>query len=86
MEKCRYFNAERLTDWATYLLNCPLNVLENLLDFMSSDQLEKRLKDKLAWLDKYHSEIPLWATMIEMNRTLEKQLKVLGLNQVSINR
>jgi hypothetical protein len=62
--QCRYFNAERLTDWATYLLNCPLNILENLLNFMSSDKLEKRLKYKLAWLDKYQSEIPLWATMI----------------------
>ena len=83
--QCRYFNAERLTDWATYLLNCPLNILENLLNFMSSDQLEKRLKDKLAWLNKYQSEIPLWATMIEMTRTLEKQLKVFGLNQDSLN-
>lgn len=83
--QCRYFNAERLTDWATYLLNCPLNILENLLNFMSSDKLEKRLKYKLAWLDKYQSEIPLWATMIEMTRTLEKQLKISGLNKESPN-
>ncbi|MDJ0582352.1 hypothetical protein [Crocosphaera sp.] len=83
--QCRYFNAERLTNWATYLLNCPLNILDKLLGFMEKDKLEKRLKDKLAWLDKYQSEIPLWSTMIDMTRTLEKQLKIFGLNQESLS-
>ena len=65
----RYFKAERLTDWATYLLNCPLNILEKLLGFMEKDKLEKRLKYQLTWLDKYQTKIPLWSTMIEMTRT-----------------
>lgn len=82
--QCRYFNAERLVDWATDLLNCPLNIFEQLLGFIERDKVEKRLKDKFIWLDKYQPDIPLWATMIQMTRTLEKQLKVLGLNQESI--
>jgi hypothetical protein len=82
--QCRYFNAERLVDWATKLLNCPLDILSNLLEKLELDQLESRLKEKFSWLGKYLKTIPLWKTMIQMTRTLEKQLKVFGLNQESL--
>lgn len=37
----------------------------------------------MIWLNKYQEQIPLWGKMIQMTRTLEKQLKTLGLNRQS---
>jgi hypothetical protein len=82
--QCRYFNAERLVDWAKTLLNCSLDTFLDLLKNFEFNQLEERLKEKLSWLGKYLKVIPLWETMIQMTRTLEKQLKALGLNQDSL--
>ncbi len=82
--KCRYFNAERLVNWADKLLNCPLDIFSDLLKGSESNQIEERLKAKFSWLGKYQEKIPLWATMIQLTRTLEKQLKVSGLNQESL--
>ena len=81
--QCRYFNSERLVNWATSLLNCPLEILRELLSSIPANKVEQRLKEKLVWLNKYQQEIPLWATMVQMTRTLEKQLKLFGLNQKS---
>lgn len=72
--QCRYFNTERLANWAVNLLNCPLDIFQDLLEVIDSNKLEERLKDKFSWLDKYQHEIPLWVTMVQMTRTLEKQL------------
>ena len=83
--QCRYFNTERLANWAVNLLNCPLEIFQDLLEVIDSNKLKERLKDKFSWLDKYQHEIPLWVTMVQMTRTLEKQLKVFGLNQESVN-
>jgi hypothetical protein len=82
--QCRYFNAERLVNWATNLLNCPLTIFDKLLPLIDTEQLDQRLKEKLMWLNKYQEQIPLWSMMIRMTRTLEKQLKLLGLNQQSL--
>jgi hypothetical protein len=82
--QCRYFNVERLVDWATDLLNCPLDIFPDLLEGIESNKVEKRLKEKFSWLNKYQLKIPLWATMVQITRTLEKQLKVFGLNQESV--
>lgn len=81
--QCRYFNAERLVNWAINLLSCPLDIFADLLPSLDHDNLEKRLKEKLIWLNKYQEQIPLWAKMIQMTRSLEKQLKILGLNRNS---
>ncbi len=70
--QCRYFNSERLVNWAVNLLNCPLDIFEDLLGLIDGNKLEKRLKDKFAWLDKYQQEIPLWARMVQMTRTERK--------------
>lgn len=82
--QCRYFNVERLVDWATNLLNCPLDIFPDLLEVIEFTKIEERLKEKLSWLNKYQQEIPLWGTMVLMTRTLEKQLKLFGLNQESV--
>ncbi len=81
--QCRYFNLERLVNWAIDLLNSPLDICYQLLPSMDRKKLEKRLKDKLVWLDKYQEQIPLWALMSQMTRALEKQLKIFGLNRQS---
>ncbi len=83
--QCRYFNAERLVDWATDLLNCPPDIFQDLLQVIEFNQVEERLKDKFSWLDKYQEKIPLWSKMIQMTRTLEQQVKLLGLNQESVS-
>ncbi len=62
----------------------PLEYFEQLLGFIERDKVEKRLKDKFIWLDKYQLDIFVMGNDDQMTRTLEKQLKVLGLNQESI--
>ena len=81
--QCRYFNAERLVNWAIDLLNCPVKVCSQLIPSIDTSKLEPRLKEKLMWLHKYQKQIPLWTKMCQMTRTLEKQLKIFGLNQES---
>jgi len=81
--QCRYFNLERLVNWAINLLNSPLDICYQLLPSMDSKKLEQRLKDKFVWLNKYQEQIPLWAKMSQMTRILEQQLKILGLNRQS---
>ena len=83
--QCRYFNTERLANWAFDLLNCPLDIFQELLETIESNELEQRLKSQFSWLNKYQDKIPLWVTMVQMTRTLEKQLKLFGLNQESVN-
>lgn len=81
--QCRYFNAERLVNWAINLLNSPLHICAQLLPSIEINKLEQRLKEKLSWLHNYQEQIPLWAKMCQMTRTLEKQLKIFGLNRES---
>ena len=81
--QCRYFNLERLVNWACNLLNCPLDIFEQLLPSIERNKLEQRLKEKLLWLVRYQEQIPLWMMMIKMTRTLEKQVKIFGLNRQS---
>ncbi len=81
--QCRYFNAERLVNWAIDLLNCPVKSCSQLLPSIDISKLEQRLKEKLIWLHKYQKQISLWAKMCQMTRTLEKQLKIFGLNRES---
>lgn len=42
--QCRYFNAERLVDWAKKLLNCPLDIFSKVLKKSESNQAEKILQ------------------------------------------
>ncbi|XWK91761.1 MAG: hypothetical protein U7127_31605 (plasmid) [Phormidium sp.] len=42
--QCRYFNVERLVDWATNLLKCPLDIFPDLLEVIEFTKVEERLK------------------------------------------
>ena len=81
--QCRYFNVERLVTWARNLLDFPLALFFNLVPSIEFERLKKRLKDKFAWLINYQNSLFLWQKMVQMTRSLEKQLKLLGLSQQS---
>ena len=81
--QCRYFNVERLVNWAIKLLNSPLDILFDLIPSIEIKQIEQRLKDKFSWLINYQDSLFLWQKMGQMTRSLEKQLKLFGLSQQS---
>ena len=82
--QCRYFNVEKLINWAQKLLDSQLDTLVELLPTIEPSDLNQRLKDKLGWLIDYQQELGIWAQMVQMTRTLETQLKLCGLNQQSL--
>ena len=53
--QCRYFNVEKLIDWARKLLDAPWETLVELVPTLEPVPLTERLKDKLGWLIDYHS-------------------------------
>lgn len=46
--------------------------------------IKKKIIDKLGWLVDYQSELVRWHQMTVLTRTLETQLKKLGINQQSL--
>ncbi|MBW4689700.1 MAG: hypothetical protein KME40_32550 [Komarekiella atlantica HA4396-MV6] len=80
---CRYFNVEKLIDWAQKLLNCPIDTLLKLVLNSEIEILNQKLIMKFGWLRDYLEVICLWGQMVLMTRTLEKQLKINGINQQS---
>lgn len=82
--QCRYFNVERLTEWGLKLLNSQLDTLVELVKNSDPSVINKKLIDKLGWLVDYQSELIRWHQMTVLTRTLETQLKKLGINQQSL--
>jgi len=82
--QCRYFNIERLTDWGLNLLNCNIDAVTKLVKNSDSNVINKKLIDKLGWLVDYQPEILRWHQMTVLTRTLETQVKKLGINQQSL--
>ena len=82
--QCRYFNVEKLIDWARKLLDSPLETLVELMPTLELATLKQRLFDRLGWLIDYQKDLSLWGQMVNMTRTLETQLKLCGLNQQSL--
>ncbi|MBG1259138.1 hypothetical protein F8S20_08285 [Nostoc sp. BAE] len=80
---CRYFNVEKLIDWAQKFLNCPIDTLLKLVPNSEREILNQKLIMKFGWLRDYLEVICLWGQMVMMTRTLEKQLKINGINQQS---
>jgi hypothetical protein len=78
--QCRYFNVEKLLDWAENLLNSPLDILANLVP-IEPNILNSKLKDKFAWLASYQGQLRHWKQMVQMTRTVETHIKRSGLNQ-----
>jgi hypothetical protein len=81
--QCRYFNIERLIDWAIQLLDSPVDTIVELLPDIEDDILKQKLKSKLGWLINYQDSLSIWSQMVKMTRTIETQLKTRGLNQES---
>lgn len=81
--QCRYFNIERLINWAIKLLGSPLDTIVELLPNIEHNILKQKLKSKLGWLINYQDSLSNWSQMVKMTRTIETQLKICGLNQES---
>lgn len=81
---CRYFNVERLIDWAQKTWNASIDVIAGLLPNLEPKVLNQKLNDKLGWLIEYQSEIKVWSQMVKMTRTVETELKTCGINQQSV--
>ncbi len=83
--QCRYFNVEILMKWAIKMSNSSLDNIAKLVPNIPQELLEKKVVDKLEWLDSYQSDIKYWNQIVKMTRTLETQLKLEGINHQSLN-
>jgi hypothetical protein len=81
--RCRYFNIEKLINWAQKLLNCPIETLLKLAPTSDPESLNQKLIMKFGWLRDYQQELCIWEQMLLMTRTIEAQLKINGINQQS---
>lgn len=79
--QCRYFNVEKLLDWAFNILNSPLDILADLVPNISPDILQSKLKEKFAWLASYQYSLRHWNQMVQITRRVETLIKLDGLNQ-----
>lgn len=82
--QCRYFNVERLIDWAQKVWNCSIDLIADLLPNIETKVLNQKLNDKFGWLIEYQEEIKVWSQMIEITRTVETYLKTRGISQQSV--
>ena len=83
--QCRYFNVERLTDWAIKLLNSPVKTLLELVPNSEPSTLNQKIIDKLGWLVDYQSALIHCHQMVTLTRSIETQLKQSGLNHQVLN-
>lgn len=82
--QCRYFNVERLTNWAIKLLNSPVETLIQLMPDIEHKLILSKIVEKLAWLADYEADLIHWNQMVTMTRRLETQLKQLGINSQTL--
>ncbi|UKO96065.1 hypothetical protein [Nostoc sp. UHCC 0870] len=82
--QCRYFNVEKLINWAEKLLKCPIETLLKLAETSDPDIFNQKLIMKFGWLKDYQEDIRIWSQMVMMTRALEIQLKQNGINQESL--
>ena len=69
--QCRYFNVERLTEWASQLLSSSPETLMTLISESHLLVTANRLIDKLGWLTSYESEL----TSVESNVIINSQCR-----------
>lgn len=79
--QCRYFNVDKLLDWAENLLNSPLDILADLVPNIEPDILHSKLKEKFGWLASYQDSLRDWNQMVQITRFVETLIKLDGLNQ-----
>lgn len=82
--QCRYFNVERLVEWANQLLKSPLDVIFQLIPDHNPEEISQRLKEKFTWLAYYEEPLKKWRKMVFLTRSLEKQVKIDGFHQQSV--
>lgn len=81
--QCRYFNVERLTQWALNLLKLSPKTLMTLMPESDQSLVADKLIDKLGWLIGYESELIEWNRMVLLTRSVETHLKRAGINHQS---
>ena len=82
--QCRYFNIERLTHWGIKLLNSREETLIKLMPDIEPSLIYPKIIEKLGWLADYEADLIHWNQMVTMTRSLETQLKKLGVNSQSL--
>jgi hypothetical protein len=81
--QCRYFNVERLTEWAINLLSSSPETLITLIPESDLVLVTDRLIDKLGWLTGYELELIKWNQMVLLTRSIETHLKRAGISHQS---
>jgi hypothetical protein len=81
--QCRYFNVERLTEWAINLLSSSTESLTKLMPDEDSTSLAEKMIDKLEWLTDYALDIIKWNEMLILTRSVETHLKQSGISDRS---
>lgn len=82
--QCRYFNIERLTNWGIKLLNSSSETLIKLTSNIEPTLIYRKIIEKLGWLVDYEADLIQWNQMVTMTRSLETQVKKLGINSQSL--
>ena len=65
-------------------MNSPIDTLVKLVENGDESVINKKIVDKLGWLVDYQPELIRCHQMTVLTRTLETQLKKLGINQQSL--
>jgi hypothetical protein len=81
--QCRYFNVERLTDWASKLLGSSTETLMKLFPVAERALIAEKMIDKLGWLTSYELDLVKWNKMLGLTRSVETYLKQSGISSGS---
>jgi hypothetical protein len=81
--QCRYFNVERLTEWASNLLNSSTELLMTLMPDLDESLIIEKMIEKLEWLTEYELDIIRWNQMLLLTRSIETHLKQSGISNQS---
>jgi hypothetical protein len=81
--QCRYFNVERLTEWAINMLNSSTETLMALMPDSDHLLVINKIVDRLGWLTSYELELTKWNQMLLLTRKIESRLKQSGINNQS---
>ena len=81
--QCRYFNIERLTEWASNLLKSSTETLMVLMPDFDESSIAEKMIEKLEWLTEYELDIIKWNRMLLLTRGVETHLKKSGISNQS---
>lgn len=81
--QCRYFNVERLTEWASNLLSSSTEILMILMPDFDESLITEKMIEKLEWLAEYKLDIMRWNQMLRLTRSVETHLKKSGISNQS---